>query len=316
MSVYRASAPGSLMICGEHAVLYNEPAIVCALDKRITVTMMPRADDRINIVSTQLGSYQTTLSQLTPQKPFHFILNALATYKNELPSGCDMSIESEFSAELGFGSSAAVSVATLAAIGQWCAWHDTPVQLFERAMDVVKRTQGLGSGADVAASVLGGVVYYRQAPHYMEQIAQKLPLSVVYSGHKVPTVTVVKQVQARVAQNRELYQSVFTLLGQCTREAANAVRFCDWVKLGELWQVHHGLQVALGVSNVQLASLIARLNQHKSVMGAKISGAGLGDCVIALGKFPIALFPENPAQYRAGIKGIAVDATDCGVKIE
>ena len=50
---FKASAPGSLMLLGEHAVLHGKPALVGALDKRITVTLTPMRHDRIEIISNQ-----------------------------------------------------------------------------------------------------------------------------------------------------------------------------------------------------------------------------------------------------------------------
>src|SRR3990167_7396944 len=113
---FNASAPGSLMLLGEYAVLHGKPALVCAVDKRINVILTPRRDTTITIHSELLGDYQTDLLQLKIEKPFHFVLGALKHNQAKLKRGCDIEINSAFSDKVGLGSSAAVTIATLAAI--------------------------------------------------------------------------------------------------------------------------------------------------------------------------------------------------------
>ncbi len=116
---FKASAPGSLMLLGEYAVLHGQQAWVCALHKRITVTLTPRNDDRIEIYSDNHGQYSTDTQHLTIEKPFEFVLAALKQHQAVLRRGCDIHIESTFSDTIGFGSSAAVTTATLAALFNW-----------------------------------------------------------------------------------------------------------------------------------------------------------------------------------------------------
>lgn len=59
MLSYKASAPGSLMLLGEYAVMHDYPALVCAIDKRITVTLVP-SDDEVIEIDSALGSHHTT----------------------------------------------------------------------------------------------------------------------------------------------------------------------------------------------------------------------------------------------------------------
>lgn len=115
---YKVSAPGSVMLMGEHAVVYGHQAIVCAVDKRITVKLTPRKDSVIEINSA-LGNHQTSISKIKVCAPFEFILNAVLKYQKKLKTGFDCLIESEIDATTGLGSSAAVSVAFMAALLWW-----------------------------------------------------------------------------------------------------------------------------------------------------------------------------------------------------
>ena len=90
----RVSAPGSLMLLGEYAVLHQKPALVMAMDKRVSVTLTPRTDDRILIHSKELGFYETKLSAFTIEKPLQFSLAAIDALRSELKNGFDLHIDS------------------------------------------------------------------------------------------------------------------------------------------------------------------------------------------------------------------------------
>ena len=110
-----ASAPGSLMLLGEHAVLHGRRALVSSVHQRLSVTLSVRADRMVGIHSA-LGTHQTPLDELAPHPKFRFVLAALATTTPRLERGLDLHIASEFSDQIGFGSSAAVTVATVAVL--------------------------------------------------------------------------------------------------------------------------------------------------------------------------------------------------------
>lgn len=74
--LFKASAPGSLMLLGEYAVLHGKHALVCAVDKRMTVKLSPRNDSVITIRSA-LGEHQTSISRIKSVVPFQFVLTTL-----------------------------------------------------------------------------------------------------------------------------------------------------------------------------------------------------------------------------------------------
>ena len=73
--------------------------------------------------------------------------------------------------------------------------------------------------------------------------------------------------------------------------------------LGEIMNIHQGLQDALGVNNAILSELIFSLRSHPHIYGAKISGAGLGDCVIGLGKVKKNSFSKNKIDIAVSVSG-------------
>jgi mevalonate kinase len=281
-SIWQASAPGSLMLMGEHAVLHGHRALVGAVDHRIHVTLEPRPDQRIRILS-DLGEDETTLAELTICEPFRFIRAALQRMRPTLPGGCTLHIRSEFPPTIGFGSSAAVTVATLAAIDAWQGAAPEAADLHARACEVIRTVQGRGSGADAAASVMGGLVEYRVSPFRMEQLAAQPPLVVIYAGYKTPTPEVIAQVEARRLQRPTLFAGFFYEMDECVRSAVDAICRDQWAEVGTLMNVHQGLLEAIGVCDTTLQEIVETLRAQPGILGAKISGSGLGDCVVGLG---------------------------------
>ena len=309
----KASAPGSLMLLGEYAVLDGKPALVCAVNKRITVTLTPRLDERVEIQSSLHGHYGTLLSQLTIEKPFQFVLGALKLYQAKLKRGCHIEIESTFSDKVGLGSSAAVTIATLAALVTWQNIRISPLELVRQGRQIVRQVQGMGSGADIAASVYGGWVGYQAQPLAVEKFSVIYPLTALYSGFKTPTVDAIKQVQKHFSSHPELWRHLTNSIGQCAYDGMQMVRKEEWAKLGEIMTIQQGMMESLGVSLPILRSMVEELRKQSVILGAKISGSGLGDCVVGLGELPS---DYTSAGDHSGIQRIPVEMTLQGVHCE
>lgn len=310
---FRASAPGSLMLLGEHAVLHGKHALVCAVDKRITVTVTPRADDVIFIRSDRLGQYSTRVAHIQIEKPFQFVLGAIKQYESIMQTGCDILIESAFSDKVGLGSSAAVTVAVLAALAKWSRIKIATQDLVRQGRKVIRHIQGVGSGADVAASVYGGIIGYHPQPLSVEKFTSTYPLTVLYSGKKTPTPEVIKYVQDKFAAYPTIFRSMINSIGQCAFEGMQLVRKEKWADLGQVMTMQQGLMESLGVSDLLLRYMLEELRSKHEILGSKISGSGLGDCVVGLGQLPV---QETYIGERNGIQRIFVDMTLQGVHCE
>ncbi len=282
--LYKASAPGSLMLMGEYAVLHGKLALVCAVDKRMTVILTPRSDTQV-ILSSALGEYQSDLSALNIVRPFQFVLTAIQKFSKKMQSGCDIKIISEFSDKIGFASSAAVTVATISVLAQWLNLPFSKLELIHQAREIVRKVQGLGSGADVAACVLGGIVAYRAQPFAVDKLLHHYPLTVIYSGSKTPTVEAVTRVNNKFRDNPKLFKQICQAIDYCSSQGRQAICDQNWYEFGNIMNVHQGLLDALGVNTRNLNDIILNLREESEILGAKISGSGFGDCVIGLGKF-------------------------------
>ena len=317
---FSASAPGTLMLFGEHAVLHHKPAIVLAIDKRIRVRLDARRDQKI-LITSQLGHIIFELKEIENilnQKPFQFVSAAIQYFKMALktkPVGFELIIDSEFSSDCGLGSSAAVTVAVVAVLLQWLS--KTTESLFEISRTIIRSVQGVGSGADVAASVYGGVmVYQQQSPYRIKKLDCLLDLVLIYSGSKTPTPTVIKQVAVLHKKYPDLINTLYDAIESVVNRAAVLIEHQDWAGVGELMNIQQGLMNALGVGTPLLNQLIDWLKSLPGIYGAKISGAGLGDCVIAISaKASVGAGIEAiPSEFSNSIKKIPVSVSCQGVQ--
>ena len=303
--LFKASAPGSLMLLGEYAVLLGKSALVCAVNKRMSVMIEPRLDNKL-IISSTLGNLEIELRECHPSalgkfeeikvtQPFQFVIATLNFFRKQLPSGCHISITSEFSDKIGFGSSAAVTVSLIKALSAWLDLSLTDLNIIRDARSIIRKVQGLGSGADVAACVLGGVIAYKAQALQAEKLPYVFPITAIYSGYKTPTVEAVTKVNELAAQHPKVIKSLFQTIGLCAEQGIQAVRTQDWQSLGKIMNLQQDLMRALGVSTPLLNDMLICLHE-KNILGAKISGSGLGDCIVALGLVNDFIFPDNKVK--------------------
>lgn len=258
MNKVRTSAPGKLMLLGEHAVVYGYPCLVSAINQKIVVQAEP--------------SQKTVLPAHCP-----FLETAWQNFSRRYGAfPVKIGVIKNFSSQYGLGSSAAVTVAAVKALFKLKNIRAGKKQLFDFCYQVVKQVQGLGSGFDVAASIYGGVLYYIKDAKIEKLPTRQLPLVVGYTGVKADTVRLVKQV-AKLTQK----QSIFIKIGQLVDEAKKYLMAQDWENLGKAMDQNQIFLKQLGVSNPQLDRLI-QVARMAGAWGAKLSGAGGGDCMIAL----------------------------------
>lgn len=292
------------MLLGEHAVLHGSRCVVCAVNQRMTITLTPRADRRLTIDSA-LGRFETDLDHLKVDPTFRFLLTAVQLFQQPLP-GFDLVVRSEFSSTVGLGSSAAVTAATTTALFHLAGLPSDPRQIFDFSLKTVRTVQGAGSGADLAASVFGGILLYHAQPVEIMPLHAVHPIAVVYSGSKTPTTKVIELVEAKKRRFPGLFEKIYTAMDESAGLAAAAITAHDWRQFGELLNLNQGLMDAIGVSSRALAEIADSLREQPGILGAKISGSGLGDCVVGLGE-TTASFGYPLLPLRMSSEGVRID---------
>ncbi len=278
-----ASAPGSLVLLGEHAVLDGHPALVMAHAKRLSVTLTLGGKGRW-VQSDRYGDVNLDSANIPP----HFAFVHHICQLSPLLGPFTLQIFSEFEGTWGLGSSGALIVATLGAF--WKAqnsseWLQEEIRhsLLKHGKQILQQVQGLGSGADLAASLWGGVQFYDPQQNVCRSLPKNIPLVAVYSGKKRKTQEVVPYVRERIRPFPSVCTTLFQTSRQLVLAGEKALQARDYDQFGVLCNISQGLMESLGVNTPVLQDLIDQLRSSSGIKGAKISGAGMGDCVMGVG---------------------------------
>jgi diphosphomevalonate decarboxylase len=280
---YKTKTPGSLMIMGEHSVLHFYPSIVAAVDKYIYVAVRKGKFGKIRIDSDYFGEYETNIQNIKISKDFDLILAIVKRYKQFLTEGIEVQIKSDFSPELGLGSSGALLVGVTSALMMMLEKKIDKQELLQETLSILKNVRKFSSGSDLAASIYGGVVYFDPQNCTAEVLADSLPIVAMYSGYKTKTDKVIEKINKNFQGRESVLKRIYSKSGGLTKMAASAIRNKDYVALGKLMNsANKVVYESLSLITNELQNIIDELRKKDFIYGAKVSGAGLGDCAIAI----------------------------------
>jgi len=265
------SAPGKLMLLGEHAVVYGYPCLVTAVDKRLYVEVEKIDANEDDIITPQV-------------KESRFVLETLSYFKEKynINSSIRIKTRGDFSHQVGMGSSSAVTVATFEALNILFSLHLSKKEIFDMSYHVTLLIQGVGSGFDVAVATEGGTLYYVKGGEKMESLSlSNLPLVVGYSGIKADTPFYIRKVAEAFKQRKNEMNDLFQSISSLVDKAKTHLVLENFEEAGKLFTENHVVLQKLGVSTPILDNMV-RASIDAGAWGAKLSGAGGGDCVIAL----------------------------------
>jgi len=281
MRMVTVSAPGKVILFGEHAVVYGEPSLAGAIDKRIYVNLETRDDSNISI-NSNVAPYRISFSidNLGSVEGFTHVRKAieLAFEQSGKKSGLDIEISSEIPVASGLGSSASVSIATILAIHEAVGSKISKNELAKLGHKVEFGVQGAASPTDTAITTFGGALFVEPDKEGYQRIDASLPLVVGCTGIERSTKALVENVRALRDKFPEIIDPIISNIGKITREAKRRIENSE--DIGELMNINHGLLTALGVSNFKLDSLVYAA-WGAGASGAKLTGAGGGGCMIA-----------------------------------
>ncbi len=316
------SAPGKLMLFGEHAVVYGKPCIVTAVGQRMkaTVELVPNPVFQLSAPDVDIKNYQKPISDLGKgdiPKGAKFVEIAVKNFlsKHKIKGGIKVKTKSQFSSLFGFGSSSASTVCIIYALSELSGAKLSNKEIFKLAYKTVLDIQGKGSGFDVAAAIFGGTLYYILGGKVIEPLKlSSIPLIVGYSGVKADTVTLIDEVAKKAKKYPALMDGIYKSIGNTVEIAQKTVLKKDWGTTGELMNINQGYLATLGVGSRKLAGMIYGAREA-GAYGAKLSGAGGGDCMIALAP-PNKVSAVKKAIKAAGGQVINIKTNVEGVKVE
>ena len=314
------------MLLGDHAVVYNNPCLVTAVGQRMhaTVTLLNEPVFQLEAPDVGVTNYQKPLSALgvgDVPKGARFVEAALQNVMESAPqqfsrmSGIRIETRSEFSSEFGFGSSSSSTVCVVKALSELFSLHLHNKELFDIAYKTVLDVQGVGSGFDIAAGIYGGTLYYVGGGAVIEPIEiDSLPLIVGYSGIKGDTPRLIRQVAKEREHHPEVYDVLFAQSNSLVESGKDALKAHDFMALGALFQKGETLLAGYGVEIEKLVQMI-EASENAGAWGAKMSGAGGGDCMIAVAD--VDTTPSVTQAIRSvGGEVVEVETHVAGVRVE
>ncbi len=332
MKKITVSAPGKLMLLGEHAVVYNRPCIVTAVDQRMqaTIELLDEPVFVLEAPDVKITGYKKPMSEIGNgdiPKGAKFVEIAVKSFwgavrlqnldsgQKARMTGMRVTTKSEFSSQFGFGSSSASTVCIIKGLSKIFGLKLTNKQIFDIAFKTVLDVQGKGSGFDVAAAMYGGTLYFVTGGKVIKPLAIKtLPLVVGYSGVKADTVTLINQVSVLAKKYPRVIENIYDQIENLVELAKKAMLKNDWQTVGELFNINQGLLSSLGVSGQKLEDMIYTA-RNAGAYGAKLSGAGGGDCMIALSsKENKKVVSESITKAGGHVLDVLVNAP--GVRVE
>lgn len=289
-----SSAPGKVYLFGEHAVVYGEPAVPCAIERRVRATVERRDDGRVVLdapalsfegVTIEYGAGDPALSAEPDlvRRAVRYVDAALQSAREatgEDDAGFDVAIESDLPIGAGLGSSAAVTVAALDAAARAGGRTLERATVADRAYHVEQVAQGgQASRADTFCSATGGAVRV-EGTECRSIDAPELPFVIGHDGGSGETAELVAGVRALVDDYQFAVDTIATI-GDLVRQGEEILADGDVAELGRLMDVNHGLLVSLGVSSRHLDDLVWTAREAGAA-GAKLTGAGGRGCIVAL----------------------------------
>lgn len=278
------------MLLGEHAVVYDRPCLVTSVDQRLylQVEYLEGSDLEIEAPDVNVVGYKKPIKQIGTgniPKGAQFIEYAVRSFSAEYPisSGIRIKTKSDFSASFGFGSSSATAVCTVKALSELLTLGLEKKDIFKIAYKtVLDAQQGKGSGFDIASAIYGGTLYYLTGGKEIEPLdLAEIPMIIGYTGIKADTTTIIEEVAERAKIHGNVIDFIYSGCEVLVKEAKECLKKGEWKSLGELMNFNQGYLEALGVGTKQLSAMIYAAREA-GAYGAKLSGAGGGDCMIAI----------------------------------
>jgi mevalonate kinase len=287
----RGTAHGKVILFGEHAVVYGVPALAVGIDRGAWAEATPAEGASKSVLHVR--GWEVTLGDdATDESPplaraFRDVL--IATREDQRAAGhtpvgnVNVEAEADLPPGGGLGCSAALGVAVARALDL----EASPEAVAERVNAWERVFHGNPSGIDAAVASLGGCVLFTRGESGAEptiervRVPASLHLCIGHSGPASSTKSMVESV-ARMRERRpETTQRTFDAIHTLVKNARLAIADGDVKAIGQLLDLNQMLLSGLFVSTPEIEQMCATA-RTAGALGAKLTGAGGGGCVVAL----------------------------------
>ena len=261
-----SSAAAKVILLGEHAVVYGRHAVALPIPEAVSARV----------------------SRDKPQPSFPEVFaDGIALIARELDvdmAGIDIQIRSRVPRGMGLGSSAAIAVAIIRGMNSEFDLGLADERVNAIAFECEKLAHGTPSGLDNTVATYAKAMLFRRTTELEISpisLSEQAPLLIAFSNSTGKTIEQLAGVRARREKNKTHYDAIFDEIDALSRAGAEALAAADYVQLGLLMNICHGLLNAIEVSTPELEGMIS-IARASGAAGAKMTGAGGGGAVVAV----------------------------------
>jgi hydroxymethylglutaryl-CoA reductase len=286
-----ATAPGKVILLGEHAVVYGRTALAAAIDRYVTVHVAcePAPECRADDVGSErkplvprFSTYDPRPSPVDAEPRLAQAITRAADIVGLNRKDLVTTIFTDLPVAMGLGSSAALSVALVRALARLVRRPLVDQAVCQGAFEIEKIFHGFPSGVDNTVATYGGLIAFTRATAPRRLDARRsLPLVVALGRAPRRTQQTVVALRRRWEANPADYEALFDEIAALVRHAERAIASGDLATLGAAMSANHAVLQRLEVPTDELDQMVTLAATH-GALGAKLTGGGGGGAVICL----------------------------------
>ena len=259
MAPVTATAPGKIILLGEHAVVYGRPAIAAPVWQTVaTATLTPLAPGSGCVIAAADLGETVRLQDGAADQPLALVTRlALAELGVEQEPDWQIDLHSTIPIASGLGSGAALSTALVRALFAQAGRVAEPQTISRIVYESERIYHGTPSGIDNTVIAYGTPIWFvRGQP--AEAFAPPIPftLAIADSGIRSPTKETVGDVRRGWEAQPARYEALFDAIAAIVYAGRKAIAAGDLALLGELMDEDQALLAQLGVSSDPLEHLV------------------------------------------------------------
>jgi len=278
-----SSAPGKIILFGEHAVVYGRPALAVPVTQVHADIDISDSDSAGIWIQAPDINLHAELNTLPSDHPIAAVIHNLFFLSRVAPfPSLNIKITSTIPVASGLGSGAAVTVALTRALSTHINYSMTDEQVNAFAYEIEKLHHGTPSGIDNTVITYAKPVYFVKGQAIETfQVAKPFTIVIGDTGISAPTKESVGDVRKLWEADKAKWENVFDEIADISFSARRVIEE-GWTKmLGTLMDENHALLQSMTVSSPELDTLVSTAPKA-GALGAKLSGGGRGGNMIAL----------------------------------
>jgi len=288
-SIVSSRAPGKIILSGEQFVVLGAPAVAMAVNLYSEIKVKHSQSGQIEVTADiplhlldEANKNTSIVDNQALLEPLRLAASATLDHLSMQDRSVCVEANCQIPIGAGLGSSASTAVATISAVAKSEHHRLDRREIFKLAFVPENYLHGKPSGVDQAACAYGGTIQYRKPSEITPLHIRRSPKIIVCdSGIHRSTRTLVGSVVNRSKKETRAFRTHLEEVSGISNGVVKALKTQDNDELGLLMNRNHELLQRIGVSTPRLDKLVT-VARKAGAIGAKLTGAGGGGCIIAL----------------------------------